>query len=362
MALSIANGSLNPGRILAMLQKRGLIVWLKWVVARTLLPILLGALTATAASADTSKVTIGSGFGIHYLPFYVMEKEQLLEKQATAAGLSLNVTYARFSGGASLNDAILSRAVDIVGAGVGPFSILWDKTRENLKIKAIAAMGDIPLVVLTNDRHIQSLSDIREGDRIALPAVKASMQATLLQFAAAKLYGDTNFNKFDPFTVTLPHSEALTSLISRSGLVNMHFSVAPYSTRELKEKDIRQIADTNSIIGGPMSLNLTFMTQKFHDENPVICRAFIAALSEAMELIKRDPGRAADIYLSSDKAAGADQATVETVLKDLKSAFTVVPHGVGIFTSFMHRAGIVKHDPGKWNDLFFEEANSLQGN
>ena len=57
-----------------MLQKRGLTAWLRWVVARTLLPILLGTLTATATSADTSKVTIGSGFGIHYLPFYVMER------------------------------------------------------------------------------------------------------------------------------------------------------------------------------------------------------------------------------------------------------------------------------------------------
>ena len=345
-----------------MFQKRPSIARLKSIIATALLLTLPGALAATAASAETSKVTIGSGFGIHYLPFYVMEKEQLLEKQAAAAGLSLNVIYVRFSGGASLNDAILSRAVDIVGAGVGPFSILWDKTRENLKFRALSAMGDIPLVVLTNDPRIQSLSDIREGDRIALPAVKASMQATLLQFAAAKLYGDANFNKFDPFTVTLPHSEALTALISRSGIVNMHFSVAPYSTRELKDKNVRQIADTNSIIGGPMSLNLTFMTQKFHDENPVICRAFLAALSEAMELIKRDPARAAEIYLSSDKAAGADQATVETVLKDLKSAFTVAPHGVGVFTSFLHRAGIVKHDPSKWNDLFFEEANALQGN
>jgi NitT/TauT family transport system substrate-binding protein len=361
MALSIANGS-REARRLAMFQKRPLIARLKSIIATTLLLTLPGALAATAASADTSKVTIGSGFGIHYLPFYVMEKEQLLEKQASAAGLSLNVTYARFSGGASLNDAILSRAVDIVGAGVGPFSILWDKTRENLKFRALSAMGDIPLVVLTNDPRIQSLSDIREGDRIALPAVKASMQATLLQFAAAKLYGDANFNKFDPFTVTLPHSEALTALISRSGIVNMHFAVAPYSTRELRDKNVRQIADTNSIIGGPMSLNLTFMTQKFHDENPVVCRAFLAALSDAMELIKRDPGRAAEIYLASDKAAGADQATVETVLKDLKPAFTVAPHGVGVFTSFLYRAGIVKHDPSKWNDLFFEEANALQGN
>ncbi|MBR1147153.1 ABC transporter substrate-binding protein [Bradyrhizobium sp. AUGA SZCCT0431] len=342
-----------------MLQKRTLMMRLKSIVVTTLLSTLL---PATAALADTSHVKIGSGFGIHYLPFYVMEKEQLLEKKAAATGLSLNVTFARFSGGASLNDAILSRAVDIVGAGVGPFSILWDKTRENLKIKAIAAMGDIPLVVLTNDPRIQSLSDIREGDRIALPAVKASMQATLLQFAAAKLYGDANFNKFDPFTATMAHSEALTALISRSGLINMHFSVAPYSTRELKEKGIRQIADTRSIIGGPMSLNLTFMSQKFHDDNPVICRAFLAALSEAMELIQHDPARAAEIYLASDKAAGADQATVETVLKDLKPAFTVVPHGVGVFTSFLYRAGIVKHDPSKWNDLFFDEANALQGN
>jgi len=325
--------------------------------------ILFGMILSPSARAETQELRLGSGFGIHYLPFYVLEHESLIEKHAKLAGLpGLKATYSRISGGGALNTAILSGSVDIVGAGIGPFAIIWDKSFSNLRVKALSGSGDIPLVLLTNDPRIHSLGDIRDGDRIALPAVKASMQATLLQMAVANLKGDTHYSDLDQNTVTLPHSDALAAMVSHTGIVNLHFSVAPYSTRELRDPAIHQILDSPGIVGGPSSINLTFATTKFHDANPMTCQVFLAALAEAMQIIKADPALAARIYMESDKAAGADAATIEKILRDPAFDFTINPHGVGKIVGFMHETGVIQHNPGNWRNLFFDEATGLDGN
>lgn len=316
-----------------------------------------------ATAARAAEVQIGSGFGIQYLPLYVMENQKLLEKQARIAGVAdLKVTYRRFSGGAALNDAVLSGATDLAEGGVGPFAILWDKTKGNLNIKALTAMGDVPMVLLTNEPRIKSLQDIEENDRIAVPAVKASMQAMLLQMEASKLFGEQRFTNFDSRTITLPHSEATSALLSRQGIVSLHFSVPPFSTRELADPSVHEVTNSVRITGNPASLNVTFLTEKFYTNNPVICRAYIAALSEAMGIINRDKPLAAQIYIDADKGAATDIKMVESILNDPSLNFTIIPHGVEYFTTFMHKIGMLKSTPASWKDMFFPEGQALAGN
>ena len=327
---------------------------------------LLTALTLLAVDpswAEPRELRIAGGFGIHYLPFYVMEANGLVEKHAKVLGLpDFKASYPKVSGGGALNTALLTGSVDVIGAGIGPFAIIWDKTRGKMNIKALTAMGDVPLVLLTNDPRIRSLADIGKNDRIALPAVKASMQATLLQMAEAALRGEKHYSDLDQNTVTLAHGDALTAIVAHSGIVDLHFSVEPYVTRELKAPGVHKLADTVGIVGGPVSLNLTFMTEKFHDANPIATRVFLDALAEAMQIIKQDPEAAARIYLQSDKAAGADVKTVEAILRDPAIDYTIVPHGVGRFTQFMYRTGVIQNDPGDWRNLFFDQARGLDGN
>jgi NitT/TauT family transport system substrate-binding protein len=331
-------------------------------VARAVL-IALFACSAGAADAETSALRIGSGFGIHYLPFYVMQRERLVEKQAEKLGVSsLSVEYKMLSGGAAYNDALLSGNLDAIGSGVGPFAILWDKTKGNQNVRAIASMGDIPLVLLANDARIKSLKDVKEGDRIALPAVKASMQATLLQMAAAKLFGDNGYKDLDKYTVSMAHSDATTAMLAGQGVINMHFSVAPYSTRAMQDARVHQILSAEEIVGGPVSLNLVSMTERFHKDNPKVAKALSAALADAMDIIRTNRPLAAQIYFEGNKGAATDVAMVEKVLADPSFNFTVVPHGVGKFIQFMHQTGSVKNDPKSWKDVFFEDAHSLQGN
>jgi NitT/TauT family transport system substrate-binding protein len=52
------------------------------------------------ASAEVGQLRISRGFGVHYLPFYVMEKKALLQKRAVAAGLGgVKVEFLLIDGG-----------------------------------------------------------------------------------------------------------------------------------------------------------------------------------------------------------------------------------------------------------------------
>ena len=61
-----------------------------------------------------------------------------------------------------------------------------------------------------------------------MPAVKVSVQAVTLQMAAAKQWGEQNFGKLDPITVSMSPPDATIALLSGSGEVNNVFSVPPF--------------------------------------------------------------------------------------------------------------------------------------
>ncbi len=66
------------------------------------------------AAAEAAELRISRGYGIHYLPLYIMERFKLVEKHAAAAGLAnVKVSYASLDGGNVINDAMLAGALDI---------------------------------------------------------------------------------------------------------------------------------------------------------------------------------------------------------------------------------------------------------
>ena len=330
-------------------------------VARFACVSLICACCAAASHAEVAEVRIASGFGVQYLPLYVMKQHNLLEKHAKRAGLGeIKVAWLQFSGGAALNDAILAGAVDFVEGGVGPMAQLWDKTRGNMNIKSLASMGDVPMTLYTNSARIRRLQDFADGDKIAVPAVKASMQAVLLQMAVAKLYGDKSYDRLDRLTVTMPHADALAAMLSRSGTITAHFAAPPFADQALADPAVFKLTDSLEIIGGPMTLNTTYLREKFYADNPRTVRAYLEALKETMALINSDRKEAARVYIIEGKSKLAPE-TVEKILSAKGVEFTVVPHGTLKFVQFMHQVGLIRNRPESWKDLFFPEVHDLPG-
>ena len=71
--------------------------------------------------------------------------------------------------------------------------------------------------------------------------------------------------------------------------------------RELQDKNVHVVLQSNDVVGGPVSNGVVFATRRFVDANPKLAKVFVSALDEAMTMIRNEPLRAADIYLSMTK-------------------------------------------------------------
>ena len=130
-----------------------------------------------------------------YLQFNVMKRDRLIEKYATQRGLKdFKVSWQRFNGPVAMNEALLSNSTDIVSGGVPGLITLWDKTQgTSFEVKGICALSSQPFLLNTANPDIKSIKDFTERDRIAVPSIKVSVQAVLLQMAAAAAYGEENY-------------------------------------------------------------------------------------------------------------------------------------------------------------------------
>jgi NitT/TauT family transport system substrate-binding protein len=324
---------------------------------------MVGAALLTAAFASRAEVTelkVAEQYGIGYLPLMVMEDQKLVEKYAKEAGVDLKVTWAKFAGGNVMNDALLSDSLHFATGGVAPMVTLWAKTRSNYEVKAVAALDSMPLYLNSRNPAVKSLKDFTDKDKIALPAVKVSIQAVTLQMAAEQAFGPGQYNKLDRLTVSMSHPDGQAALLSGTSEVTAQFSAPPFQFQQLENPAIHKVIDSYTVLGGPATFNLIWTTSKFRNDNPKVYAAFVKALDEAMAMINRDKKWAAEAYLRVSK----DKDSVEDIVKmlnDPQVRFTTTPQNVLKYVDFMNKTGAIKVKPASWKDLFFPNAHALPG-
>ena len=325
---------------------------------------LAGVLTASAPAdaQQKSEISITRQPGILYLPSHVMEKQQLIEKEAAKLGVpNLKVTWASLSGGGAQTDALLSGNVDIVNTGVGNLLLLWDRTKGG--VKGIVANSALPLTLVTRNPNIKSLKDYTANDRIAVPTLKVSTQAILLQMASEKAFGSDQTTKLDANAVQLGHPDAAIMMANPQGEVTSHFAAPPYQYYELKTvKGAHVVLSSPDIIGGPLTQSQFFTTTKFADANPKVIAAIKAATFTAMDFIKKDTPAAVEIYREVTK----DKMSAEDILDMLKQPgmmeWTAAPQGTMKFAAHLHKVGTLKAMPAAWTDYYLPITADLPGN
>ena len=322
--------------------------------------LLAGAAAAVAAPslarAEASELRAAMQFGLGYMQYVLMQEQQLVEKHARAAGLGeIKVTWAQVRSSDVMNDMLISSTLDFGSLGLPGIATIWSRTRANLDVRAAAGLNSLPLMLLTRNPAVQSTRDFTEKDRIALPAVKVSNQAILLQMEAARLFGDAQHQRYDPLTVSMAHPDATAAMLGGPGEVTANFSSAPFQYRQLKDPRIRRLTTSNEILGGRTSFNVVATTGKFRDANPKLYRAYLAALEEATATINRDKRGSTEIYLKATN----DRTPIDEVMQimnDPEVEFTTKPLTIPPMIDFMARTGALRVKPDKWQDLFFAEA------
>lgn len=324
------------------------------------LPVALGTAGA-ARAADAKTLTITRQPSIIYMPTYVMEGRRLIETEAAKRGVpGLTVKWVTFNGGGAATDALLAGSVDMVDTGCGNMLLLWDRTRG--RVKGIVATCAEPLVLITRDPRIKTLADYRPGDKIAVPTIKISTQAVLLQIAAVKMYGKDHADHFDSMTVQLGHPDAVAAMANPNGEITSHFSAPPFFIEELRRiPGAHVVTDSTAILGEPLSQAILFTTTAYADANPQVVAAARAAVEQAVDMIRNDTAAAVDVYrkASGDPMSAADLLSIlhQPGLLD----FYAKPQGTMRFATFLHETGVLKMKPTSWTDYFLPGSADLQG-
>ena len=211
--------------------------------------LIAGSLVAPTVAHAEGEIRIAEQFGIVYLLLNVVRDQGLIEKYGKQEGIDIKVDWTQLSGGAAVNDALLSGSIDIAGAGVGPLLTIWDRTHGKQNVKAVASLGNFPYYLVSNNPKVKTIADFTEKDRIAVPAVGVSVQSRFLQYAAAKQWGDKEFNRLDKYTIAVPHPDATAALIAGGTELTGHFSNPPFQDQALENPNVHVVLNSYDVLG-----------------------------------------------------------------------------------------------------------------
>ena len=325
--------------------------------------VAMPALARASFAQEASSITLIKQHGLPYLPLMLMEEHRLVEKHAARLGVaSLKTDYRTLGGTQSLVDALIAGQMNFGITGVPGLAQLWDKTAGTPnEVRALCAAQAMPFILVTNRPEVRTIRDFTERDRIAVPGVKVSNQAICLQMAAAKEWGQAQYTRLDPLTVTLPHPDAAVAIMSKSTEVTGHYGVAPFQNYELAAPGVHAVLKSYDTLGGQTTNGVVLMTKKFRDANPKVTSAVYAALVEASDMINKDARASAAVYIrmTNEKRSGVDD--MAKMISDPDNAWTTTPQNAMRYVEFMHKVGTVKKLPGDWKDMFMPESHTLAG-
>src|SRR5256885_6492871 len=168
-----------------------------------------------------------------------------------------------------------------------------------------------------------------------------------MQMAAEKVFGVGKSDTLDRLTVSKAQPDGLAAMMSGRSEVTGHFTSAPFMYQELDDARVHRVLSSYEVLGGPSTFNLVWTTSKFHDQNPKLYRAFLAALEEGMSFIGADKRAAAELWVVAEKSK-LPLDFVEKIIKDPENSFTTTPQNVMKYAEFMLKVGSIKETPASW--------------
>ena len=314
----------------------------------------LAAALSTPALAADQEIRLAQQFSMGYLQLNVMQHEQLIEKHAKALGISdPKVSWFKFNGPTAVNEALISGNVDIGSGGVPGLLTLWARTKGTpQEVRDISALSSQPFLLNARNPAIKTIADFKDSDRIAVPAVKSSVQALTLQMAAAKRWGPKEFEKLDPLTVSMTPPDATVALLKGGAQISAAFSVPPFQFMQLDDKEVHTVLNSYDVMGGPHTFTAIWTSKKFRDESPKMYKAFVEALKEATDLVNADKRKAAGYWIEDSKSKlPLDKAAA--IVSGAQVHWTMVPENTMKYADFMSSVGRLKAKPESWKDYFF---------
>lgn len=329
------------------------------MISRCVVALLLLWAAVAPAAAQEQQVRIGLGFGLAFLPLYICEDLKLIERQAKAAHLDVKASFPRLMGAAQAQAELASGAIDVAPFGTAPLLAAWDKGKGTpQQILAVSGLTSLPLVLLSNQADEQTIADLKPDDRIAVPTL-TSPQMQLLEMASEKVFG--RYDRLRSQVVEMSHADAVDALgggqnkeqdkETGKGRVTAYFSSPPYTQLALRDAGVHAILKSSDVMDGKFSFLMLGATKASIEARPLIPGIVAGAIDEAARIIRDDPRRAAQIFLTHEPSGTLTGAAAAAVIGDIKDEFGSPVYGVQTMAEFLSRRGELKASPKSWKDV-----------
>lgn len=239
-----------------------------------------GSPQPTASGPLTGQIRIQYNFGSSFFPLMLVRDEQLIQ----SANPGVQVTFTQSTGGGDSLTTLGADQADVATMGLSDALVGIDK---GVPVCVSSRLASFPGGLVSNDPRIQSISDFRPTDRIAVPG-PITWQAITLKAAAAQYLGAAT--KLDANTVTMNHPDGVTAL--RTHQIAGHFTVPPYFQQELASGG-HVVLGAKQFWGDLFPANsMVIVSEKFR-KNRALYNAFTAALAKAENEVNKEPDKAA---------------------------------------------------------------------
>ena len=206
----------------------------------------LAAHLAVATAAETNDFHVARQPGLVYIQAIIMEEKKLIEKHAAALGMKdVKVRWSIITSGGVMTEAVISNSIDMAITGVSNMLLAWGKTGN---IKMLTGVAGVPFKLLTRNAKVKSIKDFGPDDRIAVPTIRASMQAMMMGIALEQAYGIGQHGRLDSNQVQLGHPDAMQALLSPQHEVNSHFSIPPFQDIAMKSPLVHHVLTSTDVL------------------------------------------------------------------------------------------------------------------
>lgn len=295
---------------------------------------------ALAQDYSGTTIRLAQQFGMQYAPAYVMQKLGILEKHLPGATLE----WSNLGGGSAINEALISGQIDVGFMGVPPMLIAWDR---GVDYRIACGISVQPGQLMVSDDSIESLKDIAETDKIAVPSV-GSIQHIWLAMAAEQELGDPH--ALDNNIIAMANPDAYAALLSGTDVIG-HYASMPYLALE-QQGGMHGLVKAVDVF--PEGTGIVCAASKDLYENTAIYEAFMAALQESIDLLNSQSDEVLDVI------AEVEQLSREDVIAYLNwegVGYTSEPAGVMGLADFMHKTGYIDDPLASLEDIVWPRVN-----
>lgn len=301
------------------------------------------------------KVTFAQQRGLLYLPIDMMVLGGVLQREADKAGLGkVDASVTTLNGPGPVIDALLSGAVDYGTTALPSLLTLWGKTRGTPnEVRAVGAISNGAMTLYSINPAVKTIADFSDKDKIAVPTVKLSFNAMMLEMAADKLWGDPF--RLDPFTVSLGHPDAVAAMAAGFGkaTVSAHVAVQPFTEAGLRFPGAHVVADSREVFGGAITQITMPASRRTKERNPDLFKTVGSALQESIRVCNADKRASATLWKAAQNAPESIDELVH-LLDDPGFEFTAQPKRIVFFSNFLEKVGQLKVKPADWKEVFWE--------